>query len=151
MAKTKTEPAVEAVTVPVTDLATALATAIETARPKKITISNRKKNNPWMPKDGSPKLKLKRRFFQHGLEVTEKFSSNEEIDLMNKVKPGTYCDGFVRVTKRRDKGINIDYSVKTASQRLKLINDFGIRSFAELLRYVVDEAAKPKRDPNDED
>lgn len=126
------------------ELAKALVAAIEVAKPvQKKTPFNRKKGTPWTPKDGSPKLKLKRKTYHHGLEVENKLS-NEEIALLNKIKPGSYCDGWVKVVRRKDKGINIDYPIKTSSQRLKLVNQFGIRNFEELLRRIIEEQTNPE-------
>lgn len=139
------------VTVGKNELAEAMVAAIEAARPKKITAASRKPNTPWTPKDGSPKLKLKRKMYQHGIPISETRSTNERIELLNKVRPGVYCDGFVRVDRRKDRGINITYPVKTASHRLKLINDFQITSLEALLRRLIEEAENPvKYKPADE-
>lgn len=128
------------------ELASALIAAIESTKaPTKKTASSRTPKTPWTPKDGSPKLKAKRRFFQHSLLVDPDMSTNEEIDLMNRVRPGTFLDGTVRIVRRRDKGIDIDYSIKTAAQRLRLVNQFGIRNFKELLERCILEAENPKQ------
>lgn len=126
-------------------LADAFVNAIERTRPPtKVTVATRKSKTPWTPEDGSPKLKMKRVFYHHGLAVGENVS-NEEIALLNQVKPGHYCEGYVRVTLRKDRGIDIDYPVRTASQRLRLVNGYGIRSFAELLQRIIDEKANPTK------
>jgi hypothetical protein len=140
MAK-KTE--TEAVNVSIDALAEALTKAITATKPlEKKTVATRTKRTPWSPKDGSPKLKLRRKMFHHGIPLTSRIS-NEEIELLNRVRPGTYCEGFIRVTLRKDKGLDIDYPVKTASQRLKLPNLYGITSFKGLLERLVDEAKNP--------
>lgn len=134
-------------------LADAFVEAIERTRPpEKKTVFTRKENTPWTPKDGSPKLKMKRKFYHHGIAITDNVS-NEEIALLNQLKPGAYCDGYVRVTLRKDRGIDIDHPIRTASQRLKLVHNYGIRSFAELLQRIVDERANPTkyRKPEDAD
>lgn len=133
------------------ELARALVAAIETTKPvAKKTVVDRVKNTPWTPKDGTPRLKLKRKMYHHGQPLTTRVS-NEEIEQLNKIRPGLYCDGHVSVIRRRDKGINIEYPVKTASQRLKLVNLFGIRNFKELLERINAEAATPaKYKPADE-
>jgi hypothetical protein len=134
-------------------LADAFVSAIERTRPpEKKTVFTRKEQTPWTPKDGSPKLKMKRVFYQHGIPIGENVD-NETIALLNQLKPGHYCDGFVRVTLRKDRGIDISYPVRTASQRLKLVNTYGIRSFAELLVRIIDERNFPKkyRKPEDAD
>lgn len=128
-----------------TELARALIEAINATKPPtKKTAANRKPNTPWTPKDGSPKLRLKRKFYQHGIMVDPDMVTNEQIELMNKVRPGLYMDGNVRVVRRRDKGIDIDYAVKTAAQRLRLVNQFGIRDFNELLQRCITEAENPQ-------
>lgn len=134
-----------------TELAQALVEAINITKPQaKKTISTRAKQTPWTPKDGSPKLKLKRKVYQHGILVDPNKSSNEEIALMNQLKPGSYGDGRIRVIRRKDRGLDIDYSIRTNSQRLKLINDLGVTSFKRLLEILVDEAANPKKIDLDE-
>ena len=133
------------------ELAQAIVQAIQASQPvAKKTISTRIQNNPWTPKDGSPKLKLKRKSYHHGIFLGDKDGAgrinNEEIDLLNRLIPGTYCEGYVKVVRRRDKGIDIDYPIKTASQRLRLVNQFGIRSFSELLQRCITESEQPKKD-----
>lgn len=126
------------------DVLTAAVSAAEAARPKKKTIVTRRKNTPWSPPPGVPKLRFKRKFYQHDILLKENLTSNDEIALLNKLRPGDYCDGLVRVIRRKDKGINITYPVRTNSQRHRLINTFGLRNFRELLEYCVAEAARPK-------
>jgi len=147
--KSDSAPTIQATT---SELADALTQAIEAAKPPaKKTIFNRRKKTPWSPPPGEAKLKLKRKFFQHGIPLSEKRLTNEQIALCNKVRPGSYCDGFVTVQRRRDKGINIAYPVRTPQQRLKLVNQFGIRNFTELLQYVIKEAEMPKKSEFDLD
>jgi len=67
--------------VAINDLAQALVTAIEATRPPtKKNIFTRKKGNPWMNKDGSPKPKLKRVWFQHGMEINQNQLYSDEIE-----------------------------------------------------------------------
>lgn len=134
-------------------LADAFVSAIERTRPpEKKTVATRKPQTPWTPKDGSPRLKMKRKFYQHGIPIGENVA-NETVALLNQLKPGVYCNGWVRVTLRKDRGIDVDYPVRTASQRLKLINLYGVRSFDELLQRVIDERNNPSkyRKPEDAD
>jgi hypothetical protein len=133
------------------ELADAFVEAIErTKPPAKITIANRKPKTPWTPPEGTPRTKMKRKFYHHGMLMDEKVS-NEEIELLNQVRPGHYCDGYVRVTLRKDRGIDVDYPVRTASQRLRLINQYGIRSFKELLQRLIDEKNNPTKYRKPED
>ena len=134
------------------ELAEALVLAIESTRPQKKNAFNRKISTPWTPKDGSPKLKLKRKCSQHGLPIDEEVTDNEEIALWNQLRPGVFLDGAVRVNRRKDRGLDLDYPMKTASQRLKLVNQFGIRSLKELLARCIEEANNPRKDTTaDED
>jgi hypothetical protein len=139
------------------ELAAAIVEAIRSTSPLvRKTQFNKQSKNPWTPKDGSPKPRLKRKAYHHGLLLGDPSEVNnrllpEEIELFNKLKPGTYCDGFVKVIRRRDKGIDIDYPVRAAAQRLRLVNDFGIRSFKELLQRCVEEAAAPKKTSEEDD
>lgn len=132
-------------------IAGAVTTAIEAARPQKKTEFSRKPKTPWTPKDGSPKLKLKRKMYQHNLLIREAFLSNEEISALNQLKPGTYCDGFVKVYRRRDKGINIDYNVKTQDQQMRLVQKFGIRNLTEFCQYCLEEAKNPKKETDSDE
>jgi hypothetical protein len=128
------------------ELTKAFVEAIELTRPEaKKTISTRVQNTPWTPKDGSSKLKLKRKMYQHGLLIDALRVTNEEITLLNKLKPGVYMNGWVKVIRRKDRGIDIDYPIKTASQRLRLINEHGVINFRTLLEKIVDEAKNPKK------
>ncbi len=134
------------------ELVQALVAAMTAVKPvEKKTEFNRKVNTPWTPKDGSKKLKLKRKMYQHGRTITAEMISNEEIALLNKVRPGVYFDGFVKVERRRDKGVNIDFPIGSAAQRLKLVNQFGIRNLKELLERIIDEGLKPRVEVVDED
>lgn len=133
-------------------LAAALVQAINLTKPvEKKTFATRKAKTPWTPADGSPKPKLKRAAHQHGMEIDEDKLSVEEILLFNKLRPGRFLNGLVTVTRRRDRGIDISYPVKTAAQRLKLVNLFGIRNLTELLAMCVNEAQNPPKQIEDLD
>lgn len=128
------------------ELAGALIQAMEAVKPPtKKTPFNRTKRTPWTPKDGSPKLKLKRKMYQHAIQLTEDTLKNEDIALMNKLRPGSYCEGNITITRRRDKGLDIDYPFKTASQKLKLVNRFGLGNLTQILERCVQEANQPKK------
>jgi hypothetical protein len=149
---TDPQPQVEAQTeVPKVDstsaeLIRALVAAIEQTKPvQKKTAANRKPLTPWTPKDGSPKFKLRRKVYQHGLLIDPDLMTNEEISLMNQIKPGRFLDGWVKIFRRRDKGLEITYPIRTASQRLKLVSTFGIRNFKELLERCIEESSNPAK------
>src|SRR5689334_8869374 len=70
-----------------------VSSAIETARPQKKTINDYVPKTPFDPPDGTPRAKLKRKMYQHGMPISQELLTNEEIELLNKVRPGSYCDG----------------------------------------------------------
>lgn len=134
-------------------LANALIQAIEATRPpSKKTVSNRKRFAS-QPHLQGPKLKLKRTIMQHGIEIDPVYETNEVIELLNKIKPGKYCQGHIHVIKRKDGAYDISYPVRTAAQRLKIVNQFHITDFKSLLNRLVDERNDPTkyRRPDDED
>lgn len=139
----------------VSELAQAFREAFEASKPRqKKTVADRVEKSPWSRPDGSPKAKLKRLIYQHGIPISDKFLTHEQILLCNKIRPGVYLDGFVRVIRRRDKGLDIDYPIRTKAQQLKLVSSFGIRTFTELLETLIHEAEHPRKsefDPENED
>ena len=138
--------------VDISALTQALIAAINSTKDIKAKPYRRKKNNPYFPKDGSPRLKLRRKCMQHGIEIDEDQLYNEDIDGLNKMKFGRYCGGFVRVIKRKDGSLDIDYPVRTSAQKLKLMNSFGITTFSGLIQRILAERAEPlKYKPEDED
>lgn len=110
----------------------------------KKTTTTRKRQTPWSPPPGVARKKLKRRTYHHGIELGSRLS-NDEIELCNKLVPGAYCDGFVKVIRRRDKGLDIDYPIRTSSQRLRLTNVYGVTNFESLLKLLVNESITQKR------
>lgn len=130
--------------------------AIQKNRPvEKKNAGNRVPITPYTPKDGSPKLKLKRKMHQHGIPLDPELLTNDQIALFNKLKPGRFLDNWVLVSRRKDRGMDITYPVKTASQRMKLASQFGISGpdgLNKLLQRCIEEAANPKPDTSfDED
>ena len=139
--KTTTETPVPEQNQATADLAAALVQAIQIARPiEKKTILNRKENSPWTPPDGSKKLKLKRKVTLHGRLVDPDFVSNEEIALLNELKPGSYLKNWVKVSRRKDGGIEIDYPFSTVAQRMRLASEFRVFNFEDLVGKCIAEA-----------
>jgi len=127
-------------------IAQAMTGANKASKPvEKKTILTYDGITPWSPPKGEKRLKAKRKFHVHSLLVDPDFHSNEEIDLFNKVRPGTYLNGFVKVERRRDKGINISWQIKTPDQKMRLAATYGITSLAQLLQRCIAEAAQPKK------
>ena len=132
--------------VAVSDLAQALIQAINATKPpEKKTPFNRKRQGPFETKDGTPKPRLKRVMYQHGVEMNPGTLFPEEIELLNKVKPGVYCNGLVRVLRRKDRSYDIDYPIRTAAQRLKVSNVIGKTGLKALLERLIDKANDPAR------
>lgn len=121
----------------------------------KKTAFEKKSRTPWNP-TGGPRPRLKRKIYHHGMligdpsEPTNRLT-NEEIELFNQLKPGSYCKGYVTVRRLRNKGIDIDYPIRTNAHKIRLMSEFGITSFAQLLQRCIDEAAKPKPVVNEDD
>lgn len=137
----------------VKDLVNALVTAITLTKPieKKTTI-NRVRHNPYYPPAGTPRLKLKKLWYQNGNEIDVEQLYNEDIDELNKMKAGRYMAGHLRIVKRKDGGMGIEYPIRTAAQRLKLQNQFHISNFTDLVKRINAERADPtKYRPADED
>jgi hypothetical protein len=134
----------------VAELAAALKSAIEEVRPVKKNVITRKDITPFNP-TGGPRPKLRRKTLIHGLTVDPDLHYNEEIELLNKVKPGAYCGGFIKVYKRRDKGINIDWPIKTQDQRTRLVTQFHLISLIDILQRCIEEAENPKAFKTEQD
>lgn len=131
-------------------LVKALVAAINLTKPiEKKTAVSRKPGSPWDPKDGSKKPKLKRKMYQHGILMDPDILSVEEIELLNKIKIGRFFGGWVKVFRRKDHGIDIDYPVRTASQKMKSSGMF--RTLAELASKCIEEAANPTKDTSSGD
>lgn len=146
------------------ELVDALKQAINLTKPiEKKTFATRKPKSPWDPQDGTPKLKLKRKMYQHGIPIDPDVNDNATIDALNHLKVGRYLGDWVKVYKRKDQGIDIDYPVKTASQRMKLpgmgiteqrdpstgkLIKSGLQIFVE---RMIEEGKRPKKELPDED
>lgn len=128
------------------ELVAALVQAIQLTKPiEKKNAITRKAGDPWQPKDGSKKLKLKRKVYQHGIIIDPDFCDNDTIDALNHLKPGRYMEGFVKVYKRKDQGIEIEYPIKTASQKIKLISTYGVRSLKDFCDRCIAEHNDPAK------
>ena len=89
------------------EIARAIIQATEAVNgPRKKTTITRKHGGPFAAKEGTVKPKLKRKTYEHGIEVRPATCTPEEIIALNTLRPGKYCDGIVTVTRRKDKGID---------------------------------------------
>jgi hypothetical protein len=145
----------------VEELAKALTVAIEATRPpQKKNPFNRKKGNPWLNKDGSPKPKLKRVWLQHGREMDPDKLYADEIEFLNQAKPGSYFGGRVNIYKRKDRSYDLTWPVRTASQRLMVQNEAmphmrpgDSTMLVGILRRCIEEFNDPRkfRGPDEDD
>jgi len=77
---------------------------------------------------------LKRPAFQNGFEVNPSGCSDEVIDRLSKLAPGTYLGGAVRVAIDGNDGVHLIYKNKTVEQRMANERLFG--SFSELVNKI---------------
>lgn len=150
----KKDPAVEQAeqTVGVSDLAAALVHAINLTKPKakKQPGVDYDPKNPWAPKLGEARSKLKRKAFIHGIAQGDQWA-NSTIDLFNQIRPGTYVNGLVKITRRRDKGINLDWAFKSPEQRLRVLMAGGFTHIDQLLQACLTEAKTKALTPETDD
>lgn len=135
-----------------TALAEALVQAINLTKPKakKKPGVDYDPKNPWAPKPGEPRAKLKRKAFIHGISQGTQWA-NSTIELFNQLRPGTYVDGLVKVTRRRDKGINLEWAFKSPEQRLRLLMAGGFTHIDQLLQRCLTEAKVKAETPETDD
>lgn len=124
----------------VNDLAAALVQAINLTKPKakKAPGVDYDPKNPWSPKPGEPRAKMKRKAYIHGIAQGDQWP-NSTIELFNQIRPGTYINGLVKITRRRDKGINLDWAFKSPEQRLRLLMAGGFTSLDQILQACLTE------------
>lgn len=113
-------------------------------------------DTPWW--DGkAPRSTLTRQFFQNGNPVNDTVLSNEEIDLINQLKPGLYAKKKFRVTDMPGGAIGLWYDNKTLHQRFTIARIAGdSQGLTGILQTILleEEAQKARRkkglDPYDE-
>lgn len=86
---------------------------------------------------------MKRICYQNGYRCNVKTLFDEEISLIERLKPGRYIQNLVTVTLERsgdsdEDKVHIHYSNRTPDQRMTFKNH--VRSFVSLLRKCVNEA-----------
>lgn len=111
--------------------------AESTAAKRKIGIAEASKVTPWNP-DGGPKKRLKvTAFYMNGARVNPVMLTNEEIDLINQLKPGAFNKKKWVVRKRRDKSIELQYPNKSVEHRIELRGEAG--NLAGMLKKILTE------------
>lgn len=133
--------------VDVKELAQALKEAIqETAPIQQVHISRYVAKTPFNPTGSKTRPKLRGLFLQNGGRMVEDRLTNDEITLLNKIRPGRYLDRRVEVIERTENGetsVEIRYSNASMEQRLELKN--RARNLKEMLQGILDEQ-KPSKE-----
>jgi hypothetical protein len=121
----------------------ALVESIQAMTPKrKVLFSELKPKSPFNPK-GVRHRKLARTVLQNGNRLNVKQLFDEEIRLLNELRPGIYVNKKVSVhliegTEGNVDTLLINYKNKTHDDRLAMKEE--VRSFVALLRRIVDES-----------
>lgn len=141
----ETQPADPTMNVSTSQLADAIVSAVrETQPPRKITFAERKARSPFNP-SGNKKRVLSRVMYQNGTRLMVNRLHDEEISLLNQLKPGKFVNGLVTVVEK-DKGaeqeIHIFYKSALPDDRMALKGE--VKDFKEMLRRCVSEAKAPK-------
>lgn len=139
---TNTQPAPPALTQEAVSLATAQAT-LDALRAIAANQPRRRKgvhevvlNTPFW--DGvSPRSVLTRTFYQNGAPVNDHVLTNEEIDLINQLKPGLYHKKKWRVSREGTEGIGLWYDSKTLQQRFDIAGAAKGRGLAGILQDIL--------------
>lgn len=122
---------------------------------RKIRVHEAKFPTPWNPSGERRTLKLKpASVSQNGGRINPVMLSDEEITLINQLKPGLYNKKKWRVVRRRDKSIDIQYPNASLEARFELKGEAG--NFAGMLKRIVleQEAQEQRRklgEPEDDD
>jgi hypothetical protein len=103
---------------------------------KQVPIGKAKIRTPWNPSGNPRKVKLKfKQLYQNGSRVNPDMMSEEEISLVNQLKPGRYNKRKWEVVKRRDKSIDIRVPNKTLQQRMTLKGE--AKDFAAIVQKIL--------------
>lgn len=122
-------------------LATAVQALVDSQPVKRIPWSKFKTRSPFNP-TGNRKRKLSRRCYQNGYPMDVRKLHDEEISLLNQMKPGKYFGGLVTAYEVATGGnvdLHIVYKNKSFDDRLALKSEF--RNLREMLRGCVEQAA----------
>lgn len=121
------------------------------SQPRRVLLANHKPTSSFNPL-GKRKRVLKRKMYQNGFPLNVNILTDEEISLLNQIKPGRYIKGLVSVFqtyKGSDTLVNIVYVNKTVDQRFALKDEF--RNLGEMLKLIVEEHKNPPKRRGDDD
>jgi hypothetical protein len=125
------------------DLAQAIKLAVEETAPvKQVHVSQYRGKTPWNPtgKKAHERPKLRGEFYQNGQRMFEDRLTEQEIGLLNKIRPGRYVNRKVEVIERQSNGeiaVEIRYSNATPDLRSELKNE--CRNLVEMLERIIAE------------
>ena len=132
-----------AMSVSAQDLAQALATALQAIQPPRdqgyAEVAGKDVFNP-----SGRKRELKRDTYVNHFRVDVRYLHDQEVALLDQVKPGRYLDGKVTVSEQHGEGgrsvIHIQYPDKGIEDRLMMKS--VAPNFATLIQRVVSEGSK---------
>lgn len=104
--------------------ATAVRSVIDAVKPPKVSIADFKPVTAFNP-TGARRRRLKRTVYQNGARMNPALLTDKEIALLDKVKPGRYCEGLVTVHEVQRGGnteVHLAYANKTLEDRMALKN-----------------------------
>lgn len=118
-------------------LAKAIQAIADSQPVKRVPYAKFKTRSPFNPR-GIRRRKLTRRCYQNGFPMDVRKLHDEEISLLNQLKPGRYIDNLVTVVEAQN-GENVDlhlvYKNKTIDQRMA--NAAQWRNLREMLKRCV--------------
>lgn len=99
-----------------------------------------KHDTPWNPEGKKNRTKLRRPTFISGYPVNPILHSEQEIELLNQLKPGRYNDRKWEVARFEDGSIDIRYPNKTIPQRMEMA--IIAPTLSALCTLIITERAK---------
>lgn len=117
-------------------------------RTKQLSLLEITPTTPWNPEGKRNRVPLTRPAYQHGQLINPLNMTEEEISLVNQIKPGRYYDRKIEVYRTVDGGINFTYMLGNTANKIEFWSKFP--SLVSLLTYIIDErkAKEAKRRAN---
>jgi hypothetical protein len=84
------------------------------------------------------KVKLKQPFHQNGVLIRIDQLTDEQVELVNQLKPGRYNSRKWEIVKRRDRSIDFRYPNKTIEHRMQTASQAG--DLTGMLKMILTEA-----------
>jgi hypothetical protein len=139
-----TQPAREVAADPATrsDIVSIVQTMQKMVPPRKVTYAEYKPRTPFNPSGNRNRRAPSRVVYQNGGRVNPRMLFDEEIKLLDQLRPGRYLDKLVTVrevegTEGAPNELHIEYAYRTPDQRLALAT--RVRSLVAMLRQIVNE------------